>query len=390
MIRGWIRLSGLSVLLIALSGCSTVSDWISPANQDPPAELQDIEAQVNAVSLWSVDTGAGSDDKRLDLAPAYRDGRLYVADAEGHVGALDATTGRSIWSIQLEAPLSGGPGVGEGMVVLGTTDAEVIALSLEDGSLKWRTGVSSEVLSRPVVAKGRVVVRTIDGKVEGLDASSGKQVWSYERQIPILTLRGTGSPVLSGGHVLCGLAGGKLVSLNVQDGSVLWDATVSVPSGRSELERLADIDGDPLVMDGIVYVATYQGEVAALEESSGALIWRRKFSSYSRMAADRYKVYASDADGSLWALDADNGAAAWRQEALHNRQLSDVSMISDVVVVGDFEGYVHLLSPEDGSLIGRTRVGSKPITKGILVAGDVLYVMGDGGELAALKLTPAH
>ncbi len=381
-----IRLAGLLAVLALLGGCSTVTDWISPAEQDPPAELQDIDAKVTAQELWRVDTGAGSDDKRLNLVPTLEGGRIYVADAEGHVSALDASSGRALWSVQFDAPLSGGPGAGEGLVVIGTIDAEVIALSQADGSLKWRAGVSSEVLSTPVVADGRVVVRTIDGKIDGLDAASGERKWRYEREIPILTLRGTGSPVLSGDHVLCGMAGGKLLSLRVRDGAVLWDATVSVPRGRSELERLADIDGDPLVVEGIVYVATYQGEVAALEESSGALLWRRKFSSYSRMAADRYNVYASDADGSLWALDADNGSARWRQEDLHNRQLSDVALVSDVIAVGDFEGYVHFLSPKDGSLIGRTRVGSKPITKGMRVVDDTLYVMGDGGELAALQL----
>ncbi len=382
--------SFLLTSLLTLAGCSTVSDWISPPNEDPPAELQEIKTRLDVQTLWERDIGGGSGDKRLNLVPAYLDGRLYVADADGQVSALDAATGRTLWSVKLDAPLSGGPGVGEGLVVIGTTDAEVIALAQSDGGLKWRAPVSSEVLSTPAVAEGRVVVRTIDGKVDGLDATDGKRVWRYERQIPVLTLRGTGSPVLSGSHVLCGMAGGKLVSLNVSDGAVLWDATVSVPSGRSELERLADIDGDPLVQDGIIYVATYQGEVAALEEASGALLWRRKFSSYSRMAADRYNVYASDAEGSVWALDADNGSARWRQRALHNRQLSDVALVGGVVAVGDFEGYVHFLSPDDGAFLARVRVGSDPIGKGMIVAGDVLYVMGEGGALAALRPGERH
>ena len=380
----------LAIALLLLGGCSSITEWISPAEQEPPAELKDIESRVSVDTLWSADIGSGSDDKSLGLVPKYLDGRLYVADADGEVRALDATNGRELWSVHLDAPLSGGPGAGEGLVVLGTTDAEVIALSQTDGSPKWRSVVSSEVLSTPAVADGRVVVRTIDGKVEGLDAADGKSVWRYEREIPILTLRGTGSPVVSGDHVLCGMAGGKLVDLNIKDGAVLWDVTVSVPSGRSELERLADIDGDPLVQAGIIFVATYQGEVAALEESSGSLLWRRKFSSYSGMAADRYNVYASDADGSLWALDSDNGSSRWRQEALHNRQLSDVALVSGTIAVGDFEGYVHFISPEDGSLIGRTRVGSKPITKGVLVAEGVLFVLGDGGDLEALKVKPLH
>jgi len=374
--------------MLVLAGCTSVSEWISPAKQDPPAELQDIEARVSIDTLWRIDAGSGSDDKRLNLVPLIADGRLYVAEADGALMALDAANGSRLWRVELDAPLSGGPGVGEGLVVVGTTDAEVIAVSVADGSLQWRAPVSSEVLSTPAVSNARVVVSTIDGKVDGLDAASGKRVWRYEREIPTLTLRGSGSPVLSGDRVLCGMPGGKLVSIQVRDGTVLWDASVSVPRGRSELERLSDIDGDPLILGGIIYVASYQGEVAALEESSGELLWRRKFSSYSRMGADRYNVYASDAEGVLWALDADNGSALWRQEALRNRQLSDVGMISGYVAAGDFEGYVHFLSPDDGSLVGRTRVGGEPITKGMLTTAEVLYVMGDGGELAALQVKP--
>ncbi len=386
------RLARLSLLaaLLLLAGCSTVTDWISPAEVDPPAELKEITPKVRAETLWSHDLGAGSEDKRLHLVPYYLDGRLYVAGADGEVTALDAASGRVLWQVDLEAPLSGGPGAGQGLVVVGTLDAEVIALSLEDGSLRWRAPVSSEVLSTPAVAGDRVVVRTIDGKVQGLDLADGKEVWRYERQIPVLTLRGTSDPVVSGDHVICGMAGGKLINLDLRTGAVIWDVTVSVPSGRSELERLADIDGNPLVLDGLIYVATYQGEVAALEEASGEVLWRRKFSSYSGMAADRYNVYAADADGLVWALDADNGAARWRQEDLRNRRLSDVAVLDDTVAVGDFEGYVHLLSSADGALVGRTRVGSDPITRGVLVADGVLYVMGDGGELAALRLVKAE
>ncbi len=386
------RLARLSLLaaLLLLAGCSTVTDWISPAEVDPPAELKEITPKVRAETFWSRDLGAGSDDKRLHLVPYYLDGRLYVAGADGEVTALDAASGRVLWQVELEAPLSGGPGAGQGLVVVGTLDAEVIALSLEDGSLRWRAPVSSEVLSTPAVAGDRVVVRTIDGKVQGLDLADGKEVWRYERQIPVLTLRGTSDPVVSGDHVICGMAGGKLINLDLRTGAVIWDVTVSVPSGRSELERLADIDGNPLVLDGLIYVATYQGEVAALEEASGEVLWRRKFSSYSGMAADRYNVYAADADGLVWALDADNGAARWRQEDLRNRRLSDVAVLDDTVAVGDFEGYVHLLSSADGALVGRTRVGSDPITRGVLVADGVLYVMGDGGELAALRLVKAE
>jgi outer membrane protein assembly factor BamB len=182
------------------------------------------------------------------------------------------------------------------------------------------------------------------------------------------------------------MAGGKLLALDIGNGAVIWEATVAVPSGRSELGRLADIDGVPLVSDGLVYASTYQGQVAALGEYSGSVLWRRKFSSYTSMAADRYKVYASDADGYVWALSADNGSARWSQQDLRNRQLSDVAVLGNVVAVGDFEGYVHFLSTEDGSLIGRTRVGNKPVRGGMLVVDDKLYVQDGSGDLEVLRL----
>lgn len=379
----------LTALGLLASGCSTVTDWIAPAEIDPPTELSDVAEQVSVQTVWSRDVG-GSGDQRLALVPRYHEGRLYTADADGKVNALDAASGKVIWSVSLDLPLSGGPGVGEGLVLLGTTDAEVVALSLSNGQEVWRARVSSEVLSTPVAALGHAVVRTIDGKVFGLDARDGSEQWRFEREIPTLTLRGTSTPVISGSSVLCGMAGGRLLALDIRSGNVIWDAAVSVPSGRSELERLSDIDGAPLLMDGVVYVATYQGDVAAMGERNGSLLWRRKFSTYAGMAADRYQVYASDADGLMWALDADNGTAGWRQEGLRNRQLSDVAVISGVVAVGDFEGYVHFLSPEDGSLIGRTRVGSEPIMRGMLVAQDLLFVQGEGGELEALRVAPGR
>lgn len=372
--------------VLALSGCSTVTDMIAPAKVDPPAELQDIEGPILTETAWTTDVGSGSDEQRLNLVPFHDQGRLYVADASGDVVVLDAANGQRHWSVSLDAPVSGGPGAGDGLVAVGTLDAEVIALQMADGQERWRSTVSSEVLATPVIAQGRVIVRTIDGKIFGLDAATGEQKWIYEREIPVLTLRGTATPAISGSNVLCGLAGGKLLALDIKTGEVQWESTVSVPSGRSELERLSDIDGTPLMMDGLVFVATYQGDVAALSEQSGRLLWRRKFSAYSDMAVDQNQLYASDASGFVWAMDVDNGAARWKQEALKNRQLSSVAVLDKVLAVGDFEGYVHFLSIRDGALIGRTRVGSDPITRGVLKAGDVLYVQGEGGDLEALRL----
>ena len=238
----------------------------------------------------------------------------------------------------------------------------------------------------PAVSNGVVIAQTTDGKLFGLEATNGNERWRYEREVPTLTLRGSSSPVVFGGAVYAGMAGGKLIALRADNGNLLWDVDVTVPSGRSELQRLADIDGDPIVFGGGVFVATYQGEVAVFEQTSGRRAWRRKMSSYNRMAADRQGLYVSDADGVVWGLDIRSGSARWSQDALKHRRLSNVGVVEDLVVVGDFDGYLHWLDRDDGGMVARTRVGSDPITTGLQVAGGVLYVLGDGGDLAAVRL----
>jgi outer membrane protein assembly factor BamB len=192
--------------------------------------------------------------------------------------------------------------------------------------------------------------------------------------------------VISGGAVYVGMAGGKLIALRIDNGELLWDLSITVPSGRSELERLADVDSDPIVIGGGVFVATYQGEVAAIDQRSGRPVWQRKISSYSGMAADLDGLYVSDTEGVVWGIDIRSGSARWSQDALKNRSLSSVALLGDLVVVGDFEGYLHWLDKSDGSMVARTRVGSDPITTGMQVANGILYVQGDGGQLAAVRL----
>lgn len=383
------RTTFVILLGLVLGGCGTFADpteWFDEEAADVPTPLTELVSTVPAQRLWTSDTGAGTDDQRLNLTPLVVSGVLYVADGEGRVQALDAETGRSRWSVDLELPISGGPGVGEGMVLLGTSDGELVALGESDGEARWTAQLTSEVLSIPQAANGVVVVHTIDGKLFGLEATNGNERWRYEREVPVLTLRGTGSPVLDGGAAFLGMSGGKLVALRIDNGGLLWDTSVTVPSGRSELERLADIDGAPLVFGGGVFVATYQGEVAAIEQRSGRLAWRRKLSAYSGMASDGRRLFISDADGVVWALDVRSGSAVWSQDALKYRRLSDAVVWGDYVALGDFEGYVHWMERSSGELVGRSRVGGAPITKGMQVSGDLLFVQGDDGDVAAFRL----
>lgn len=372
-----------------LAGCGTFADpteWMAGPQIVEPSELVELQNGVQPQTIWSHDIGAGTDDQRLSLEPRIVAGTVYVANADGVVQALDAESGSLRWEMDLDIPASGGPGVGEGLVLIGTSDAEVIALSAENGEERWRVSVSSEVLSTPAASNGVVIVHANDGKLFGLEATNGNERWRYEREVPTLTLRGSGSPVVAGGAVYVGMAGGKLVALRIDNGSLLWDLTVTIPSGRSELERMADIDGDPIVLGGGIFVATYQGEVAAIEERSGRVAWRRGMSSYSHMAADRQGLYVSDADGVVWGLELQSGAARWSQDALKYRRLSNVVILGDLMVVGDFEGYLHWLNRDDGSLVARTRLGSESITNGLQVVNGILYALGDGGELAAVRI----
>lgn len=380
------------VLPVALSaGCGTFVDpteWFDEEPADAPSTLVELGNQIQPQRLWSRDVGAGTDEQLLNLRPLVAGGVVYVADADGRVQALDATSGQPRWSIDLDLPVSGGPGLGEGLLMVGTSDGELVAMNAENGEVRWTQQLTSEILSVPAARNGVVVVHTIDGKLFGLEATNGNERWRYEREVPVLTLRGTGSPVLVGGVAYVGMSGGRLVALRIDNGGLLWDTNVTVPSGRSELERMADIDGDPLVFGGGVFVATYQGEVAAIEQRSGRQAWQRRLSAYSGMGTDGRRLYLSDADGVVWALDVRSGTAVWSQEALKNRRLSDAVVLGDYVVIGDFEGYLHWIDRSNGELAARTRVGSAPITKGITVVDGVLFVQGDDGELAALTLAP--
>jgi len=377
-----------AVLVLTLAGCGggDWTNWFGSYSKEKPAELVPLANEIAVSTVWSADVGAGRGGRGANLRPRVEGGTLYAADVKGRVSALDAATGREIWKVDVDDELSGGPGSGEGLVLVGTVDGDVVALDASTGAKRWTSRVSSEVLSTPAVAQGVVVVHSLDGHLTGLDVSDGKQRWLYERVASGLGLRGSSSPVVSGGNVICGLAGGKVVAVEAATGFPAWETTITLPAGRTELERVVDILGDPLLLSGQVFVGTYQGEVAALYESSGQVAWRRKVSSFGDLATDGSALYLSDDQSLVWAVDSRDGAALWKQDALRGRKLSAPAAVGGWVVVGDFEGYLHWLSPQDGRLVGRTRVGSAPIGAQPKAVDGTLYVLGDDGDLAALRV----
>ncbi|HFE47970.1 MAG TPA: outer membrane protein assembly factor BamB [Chromatiaceae bacterium] len=373
-------------LSLLLTGCSSLNpmNWFGEkSNLQPPSELTPVDNEIPVRQLWKFDIGKGTGKERLGLVPVLAGDKLFAASADGVIAAADARTGATVWRRETHDPISGGPGEGDGLLAYGTVEAEVVVLNEEDGVERWRTRVSSEVLSTPRVADGMVVVHTLDGNVIALDAESGKQRWLYAESVPVLSLRGSGSPAIADGIVYAGLANGKLIALDLSSGDLAWETVISYPRGRSELERIVDIDGDPFVYDGIVYVSTFNGELAAVSASSGVVLWRNKVSSGKSIAADWRYVYVTDSDSHVWALDPQNGASVWQQKKLARRRLSGPVIAEEHVVVGDFEGYLHWLAQEDGHIAARARVSSGAINATPIYRDGVLYVYADDGSVAA-------
>ena len=386
------RLVGIAIALCGLSACAGVKDSVSNLiaketdNSIPPAELVDFEPGIKVERLWSDRYGKGVDNLFIQLIPAPYEDRIFTADRDGRVIALDSQTGDEIWSERdKHLRISGGPGAGDGNVYVGTSDAEVVAFDAETGERKWLTTVSSEVLAAPRSAGGTVVVRTGDGKLFGLFAETGKRKWVYDRTIPVLTLRGTGAPVIYAGSVIAGFDNGRLVALDLATGKQQWETQLAVSSGRSDLERMVDVDAEPTILDDTAYVATFQASVAAVSLISGQLEWSREISSYSNVAADDERVYVTDALGYVWGLERSSGTSIWKQQALKARQVSGPAVIGDYVVIGDLEGYLHWLDRETGDFVYRTRLDDTRILVPAKTIDDILVAFSSSGVLAAYR-----
>ena len=379
----------LVTLLVSglLSACSGMPLLSGADNADPPAELETLSGDIRLKQLWSRDVGVGFDEQFVRLVPTVYGEHLLVADRKGRVSALSADSGKPLWKVDTGVLISAGPGAGEGLVLVAGSDGEVLALGLDDGAQVWRAQVSSEVLAVPQIDLGVVVVQTADGKVVGLGARDGKQLWIYDRTVPVLTLRGTSTPAVERGVVIAGFASGKVAALSTERGFVAWETNVAIPQGRSELERMVDIDSDPVIAGNSVYVTTFQGRLAMIDVQSGDPGWTRDMSSFAGLGVDFSQVYVTDDHSNVWALARDSGASVWKQEKFRNRGLTGPEPYNEYVAVGDFEGYLHLLSRTDGHTVARTRVDSKGIRATPLAVGDVLYVYGNGGTLAAYSLS---
>ncbi len=382
------RAAVAAVVVLALGGCTTIKGWFggNKVKQNEPAELTDFTASAQVSKLWSAQAGKG--EKRLGVRqrPAVADGRVYAAAVEGGVRAFDLRSGKPVWHYESELLLGGGPGAGEGLVVIGGMEGDVIALDAATGAEKWKAKVSNEVIAAPAIGNGLVVVRSNDGRVTAFDAASGERRWFFTKELPVLTVRGNGTPTLGPGYVFVGNDDGTVTAISMTEGSELWTQTVGQAEGRSELERMADVDGSPVLDGTTLYATSYKKETLAIDAPSGRPLWTKDNGGVGGLGLSPDRVVLADPGGTVWALDRATGAAMWQQAGLVRRNLSAPAVQGDYAVVGDFDGYVHWLKLSDGTFAARSRVGGDPVLAQPVVSDGILIVQNTEGELTAFEV----
>ncbi len=370
---------------VLLSGCGTVKNLFGGGedNTEPPTPLVEIETLAEITQLWSKNTGKGSTKQYLKLTPSHIQGKVFVADVRGNLVAIDAASGSTLWENDADMSITGGPGSSETLTMIGSDNGDVLAYASESGEFLWQAKVSSEVLAAPQEAYGIVVARTIDGKIFGLDANDGSRLWIYDRTVPALTLRGTSNPVITGDRVIAGFDGGRISAIELHTGKLIWETSVSLASGRSQLERMIDIDSDPVIIGNDIYVATFQGRLASVALEDGRITWTRDISSYAGLTSDGENIYITDDQSHIWALERSSGNSVWKQENLYARQVTAPATIGDLVVVGDLEGYLHWMDKSNGQFVARTQVSKNPILAPPVAVEDIIYAYSSDGTLGA-------
>ena len=402
MTRRHLLILSLLAVLPAFTGCSLVNKiFKSKDNLQPPHELTEFTPTVQVQRLWKESIGDGSGRSGVRLAPAYADGKLYVASVDGKLAALDAVTGKTIWQDDTrthgwfgfgnkhyaDARYVGGPTVDGDLLVVGTLDGHVYGMDAATGKQRWAAEVSDEVVSPPVIDNGIVYARTNDGRIYALDAATGTRKWVNDQaEVPLLSLRGNGPLLVAHGVVFYGSDDGKVVALRSDTGSAQWQQAIAKGEGRSDIEKLDDAD-DSLQLNGdTLYATAYHGQLASIDAPSGRINWTHPFSSYVGVGVAGNQLVGVDDKSQVWAFDAGTGADMWKQAGLEYRWLTAPSVQGHYAVVGDLEGYVHWLDLKDGSFAARERLSKDAIRARPLVVGDTVFVEDVEGDIAAYRI----
>lgn len=376
------RILATGCCALALSACG----WWGGEVEIEPAELVSFEQEKKVKKLWSTSIGSGLGEKYNTLSLGVNGDTLFATDAEGNVSAVERSSGKKLWSVDLDTAILGGVGVGFEQVAVSTEAGEIIMLDAATGSEQWRQRLSSETLSPVQMNTDLAIAQLQNGKLVALDIKTGERRWTYDSQIPRLTLRGTSAPIVAANLTIAGFANGKLVALRNDTGAQVWERRVVVPTGQSELERIIDIDAKPLFSNGVIYIVSYQGRLVAVNAQDSKIIWAQDVSSYQSLASGFGNIYVSESNGFIQAFDQRSSASVWRQTALEYRETTAPVAFGNTVVVGDYAGYLHFMSQIDGHFVSRYQVDSSGIRGDMRAIDDTLYVLTNGGRLAALQL----
>lgn len=391
-------------LLVAGSGCAWFGNKIEnkPKKEKPkPTKLVKIDREVKVNRLWRASVGKGLGRKYIQTRPAILADQVFAADAYGTVVSHDRFTGKRLWKAIIGRPVgkgwifwdrrdpgfvTGGVGAGGGQVYIGTTTGDVVALSAADGSENWRIDIDTESVVPPVYDDGQVFIQTIDGRLLARNAETGEAIWAFDSQVPILTLRGTAMPAVEDDIVYSGFADGNLVALNAKTGERLWGHRVMLPQGRSELERMVDVDAAPLVAGPVVYVVSYQGRLKSVRRADGRALWEKETSSFLDLATGYGQVYVVDDSDKVIAIDQESAEESWVNTGLVRRVVSPPVAFNNYLLLGDDDGYLHILAQSDGRFLGRTKIDGNGLRSPFTIADGTVYIYGTGGSLTALEI----
>jgi outer membrane protein assembly factor BamB len=372
--------------LLIFAGCSKDKDV------EPPAKLVNFPATLPVKELWGDKVGGGKKQVklRLGLGPAVDNNLVFAASDKGELVAVNLDSGHQVWVKKFKRmQFSAGPGAALGKVVVGSSKGWVIALEGASGRELWRTRVNSELLSAPAIGEKAVVMRSVDGRLHAFDADSGKELWSVEQQVPRLSLRGTAVPVIAKDIVVSGFDNGKVMAVALGSGDTVWDTALATPHGRTELDRLVDVDSSVSIVGDNVFATGFQGRTAMLALDSGQIWWAHDMSSYRGLAVDQENLFVTQSDGIVVALRQRDGSEIWRNDKLKRRGLSAPAVTSTAIAVADYQGYLHWLDKTTGVLVARQRVAKFRVSSPPVAVQDTVVVITDSGKLAAYRATPA-
>ncbi len=369
--------------LLWLAGCSQVEENLKPVTLEP------IDTEVRFRKVWIEPISRGQDARYERLEPVVANATVYLADTAGMVYAVDAETGKQLWRTDLDQDIGGGVGYADGTLYVGTLSGRAIALNAEDGSRLWTSVISSEIVSTPAADAEMVVTKAIDGRVFALNKDDGAVIWNYDHPVPVLTLRAQGSPVIAEQMVYIPFDNGQLVAFDRNLGVIRWNARIGQPTGKTEIERLVDVDTTPILDGPFIYTAGYQSRLVAVNRATGRITWGQEVSTYHEIAKGGGKIVVVDVDSHIKAFDAVTGTLAWENDKLHRREVSAPGIVGDRVVVTDFEGYLHALDLNSGEFVARNKTQTAKVFAQPMAVGENVLILDQKGMLRMYHITDA-